>query len=115
MIRCMKIEQYGKAVNEAVCYLFADTKEEVVDGATIDNMPSGYTLAMGTYVITASGDIAFLNSDFEWVWVGEEDSDSRSVQSVQSDTRLLKSTPDDTADPVDEIPEEEEPVEEEMR
>ena len=46
MIRCMKIEQYGKAVNEAVCYLFADTKEEVVDGATIDNMPSGYTLAM---------------------------------------------------------------------
>ena len=114
MIRCMKIEQYGKAVNEAVCYLFADTKEEVVDGATIDNMPSGYTLAMGTYVITASGDIAFLNSDLEWVWVGEEDSDSRSV-SASVDTRLLKSNPEDKAEPIDEIPEEEEEPKDDMR
>jgi hypothetical protein len=56
----------------ATVTLFADTKEEVVPGATIHGLPKlpqQVTIAMGSSVITASGDVAFMKSDGTWNWV----------------------------------------------
>lgn len=48
---------------------FADTKEEVTSGATIVGLPAGLVPAMGSAIITASGEVAFLKSDGSWNWV----------------------------------------------
>ena len=50
---------------------FSDTKEEVTSGMTIVGLPFGVTPSMGSSVITADGDIAFLTSDGTWNWIGE--------------------------------------------
>lgn len=51
--------------------VFSDTKEEVSDDMEIDGIPLGKTLAYGSSLITASGDIAFLKSDGTWNFIGE--------------------------------------------
>lgn len=56
-----------------VARLFADAKEDVTDGMTVIDMPTGYTLDAESYVITAAGDIGILDSNETWHWVGEED------------------------------------------
>ena len=81
MIRCMKIEQYGKAVNEAVCYLFADTKEEVVEGATIIGLPAGRSLASGSYGYTLKGELFIYDEEEGFSFVGDEDSSAKSAPS----------------------------------
>lgn len=57
---------------KSVCTLFADTKEEVSADMVILNLPDGVVPDSGSSVITASGDVAFLNSSNEWVWLGGE-------------------------------------------
>ena len=52
--------------------LFADTKDEVAD-ATIVGLPTGSDIAMGSSILTAAGEIAFMKSDGTWNWVGEEE------------------------------------------
>lgn len=47
---------------------FADTKEEVVPGATFVGMPSG-EMQHGSSVLTAAGDVGFLKSDGTWAWL----------------------------------------------
>ena len=57
---------------KSVCTLFADTKEEVSADMVIVNLPDGVVPDSGSSVITASGDVAFLNSSNVWVWLGGE-------------------------------------------
>ena len=49
--------------------LFADSKEDVTQGVHIIGMPTGYELEMGSSILTADGEIAFLKSDGTWNWV----------------------------------------------
>lgn len=49
--------------------LFSDTKSEVTSSAEVVGLPSGYTIAQGSNVITADGDVAFMKSDGTWNWV----------------------------------------------
>lgn len=60
-------KQPGDGINEYQIQAFADTKEEVVPGATFFGMPSG-VMQHGSSVITADGDIGFLKSDGTWNW-----------------------------------------------
>lgn len=57
---------------EYVVSLFADTKDEVVESATIEGMPENAIIGVGSNVLTASGDVAFRKSDDTWNWVGGE-------------------------------------------
>lgn len=58
---------------KTVCMLFADTKEEVTGTLTIGGLPEGTTPDTGSALITAKGDVAFLDSEGTWNWVGEEE------------------------------------------
>ena len=49
--------------------LFADTKTEVVNDPEFDERIPGYKIAMGSDVLTATGDIAFMRSDGGWSWL----------------------------------------------
>lgn len=49
--------------------LFADTKSEVVPGATIIGLPEGAVLDIGSSVMATNGDIAFMQSNGDWKWV----------------------------------------------
>lgn len=55
--------------NTADISAFADTKSEVTSSAEIVGLPTGYEPAMGSVIITAAGEIAFLKSDGTWNWV----------------------------------------------
>lgn len=50
---------------KSVCTLFADTKSEVSANMVIVNLPDGVVPDSGSSVITANGDVAFLNSSNE--------------------------------------------------
>lgn len=51
-------------VTKFVGVVFADTKEEIVTGLTID----GDLLDFGSVAITKNFEVAQLGSDGEWVW-----------------------------------------------
>ena len=63
----IKAELGGSA--EITC--FADAKADVTESMTIVGLPYGITPSMGSSVITADGDVAFLKSDGTWNWIGE--------------------------------------------
>ena len=48
---------------------FADTKGEVTSSATFAGLPEGANIEMGSSVMTAAGDLAFMKSDGNWNWV----------------------------------------------
>ena len=49
---------------------FADTKAEVTPDAEFVGLPEGANIEMGSSVMTANGEIAFMKSDGTWNWVG---------------------------------------------
>ena len=53
----------------ALVSLFADTKEEVQEGMTIEGFPTGYEIEFGSNVLTASGELAFVKSNGTFNWV----------------------------------------------
>lgn len=59
---------YEPTTMKAKASLFADTKEEVVDGMEVIGLQDGYTLAAGSSCLTADKDFAFLDSEGEWHW-----------------------------------------------
>lgn len=69
MIKCQSMENTDTDQNSFKVKLFADTKEEVVAGAEIVGFPEGATIEMGSTVVTADADIAFMKSDGQWNWV----------------------------------------------
>lgn len=60
-----KVTSPGNVIVE----LFADEKTDVVPGMTIQDLPDNYTIVMGSSVMTAAGEIAFMKSDGTWNWV----------------------------------------------
>ena len=115
MIKVDEIFGYEQLEKKVKARLIADSQAEVAEG-TITNMPSGYDLAFGSYVITADFHVGILKSDGTWGWDAEED--TRSVSPVLNTG--LKSAVDndlrrDTVEPIDEIPEEEEEPKDDMR
>lgn len=48
---------------------FADTKEEVDAGGEFVGMPEGFDIEVGSDLMTASGELAFMKSNGEWNWV----------------------------------------------
>lgn len=55
---------------KTVCTLFADTKEEVTGTLTIVGLPDGVTPDTGSSLITSTGDVALLDSEGTWHWIG---------------------------------------------
>lgn len=49
--------------------LFADTKKEVVEGATIIGLPEDYSIPAGSKITIADGTIGYYKSDNTWSWV----------------------------------------------
>ena len=70
MIKCLEMVNTDSDQNSYRVKLFADTKEEVVDGADIIGLPANATLEMGSSVVTANADVAFRKSDGTWNWIG---------------------------------------------
>lgn len=54
---------------EARVSLFADGKSDVTDDMEIEGMLDGYTIGMGSTVLTADADFAFRKSDGTWKWI----------------------------------------------
>ena len=48
---------------------FADTKAEVQAGDPFVGLPEGATIEMGSRVMTAAGEVAFMKSNGTWNWV----------------------------------------------
>lgn len=53
---------------KAQCTVYADTKEEVVPGALIKNLPEGYEIEEGSALYTAGLEVAIMQSNGEWKW-----------------------------------------------
>lgn len=68
MVRVQKIEYLKEDTHEAKVSIFADTKAEV-DTAEIEGMPEGYNIEMGSTLMTADADVAFMKSNGSWNWV----------------------------------------------
>ena len=107
----------------ALVELMADTKAEVTaNGDTyVPGMPKGRKIAFGSYCLTVDGEVGIIDSEGTWHWVGD-DSNSRSIASP---LRSEKAAPvigeesgeerRESAEPIDEIPEEEEEPKDDMR
>lgn len=48
---------------------FADTKSEVQSATKFPGIPDGYSIEMGSSVMTAEGELAFMKSDGTWNWL----------------------------------------------
>ena len=71
-INSYKLDADGNRIVDAT--LFADTKVEVtsgITGADVRDMLATDILDMGSLVITASAQTAYLNSSGNWVWGGQ--------------------------------------------
>lgn len=69
----IKVLDYNpNLTDKTVCTLFADTKEEVTGTLTIVGLPQGVEPDAGSALLTAAGDVAFLDSEGTWTFVGEE-------------------------------------------
>lgn len=69
-----------KVVNEirlvgtkVYCELYATTKEEVTEEATISGLPVGRELSSGSYGYTQAGDLFIYDDDTGFKFVGEEE------------------------------------------
>ena len=69
MIKVMKITNTDTDRSDYKVELFADTKSEVTPNAKIIGLPEGTTIELGSSVITAAGEIAFMKSDGTWNWL----------------------------------------------
>jgi predicted flap endonuclease-1-like 5' DNA nuclease len=69
MVKLIKINQSEVKNNKQLitAELFADSKTD--DLTNIVGVGSDEELAMGSSVITADGDLAFLKSDSTWNWI----------------------------------------------
>lgn len=67
MIKVQTIENTDADENTFKISAFADTKAEVASG-TFVGLPEGATIEMGSTVMTAKGELAFMKSDGTWNW-----------------------------------------------
>lgn len=67
----IKVTEMKNTDTNSTSYLisaFADTKEEVA-GGTFIGLPEGAEIEMGSNIITAAGEFAFMQSDGTWSWL----------------------------------------------
>ncbi len=69
MIKVLSMTNTDSDENTFKISAFADTKSEVTPSAEFVGLPEGATIEMGSSVMTASGEIAFMKSDGTWNWV----------------------------------------------
>lgn len=62
-------KQPDDTLNQYMVQAFADTKGEVVPGATFVGLPENGQMQPGSSVLTAKGEVALLKSDGSWSWV----------------------------------------------
>ena len=67
MIKVQEIKNTDSDSNSYLISAFADTKAEVATG-TFVGLPEGAEIEMGSTVLTASGELAFMKSDGTWNW-----------------------------------------------
>lgn len=68
MVKVSGKPEYDSSTKTVKASLFADSKDEVVDGMSVIGLDSSYTLAAGSSCITADKEFAFLDSEGEWHW-----------------------------------------------
>ena len=74
MIKLKKIRQIRYDENKTKyidCFLYADTKQEVTNGITgedVDSMEDNAKIDVGSMVLTSDFEVAQLNSSNQWVW-----------------------------------------------
>lgn len=68
MIKVQSMTNTDSDENTFKISAFADTKSEVGSGAKFVGLPDGATIEMGSTVMTASGELAFMKSDGTWSW-----------------------------------------------
>lgn len=71
MIKVQQLENTDSKSNDYYVKAFADTREEVDNGGEFIGLPEGAGIEMGSSVMTASGELAFMQSDGHWNW-GDE-------------------------------------------
>ena len=64
-----KLSNADGNINTVRASLFADDKSDVKPGMKIIGLSDDYVLEMGSSVITAAGEGAFLKSDGTWNWI----------------------------------------------
>ena len=71
MIKVLKLEPN---LNEkTLCTLYADTKDEVTGTLDIIGLPDGVTPDTGSTIVTSKFEIAVLDSEGTWNWLGGEE------------------------------------------
>ena len=68
MIKVTEMKNTDMKSDSFLISAFADTKEEVASGTFI-GLPTGAEIEMGSNIITASGEMAFMKSDGTWNWL----------------------------------------------
>ena len=69
MIKVTSITNTDSDENTYKISAFSDTKDEVTSDATFIGLPDGASIEMGSSVMTASGELAFMKSNGQWNWV----------------------------------------------
>lgn len=70
MVKLTHAENYDHTNKKITGSLFSDTKAEITDGMAIVGVPSGYKMDFGSDVTTSYGEVAFMQSDGTWNWLG---------------------------------------------
>ena len=68
MIKVTELKNTDSNENSFLISAFADTKAEVDNGEFI-GLPEGAAIEMGSSVMTAAGELAFMKSDGSWNWL----------------------------------------------
>ena len=68
MIRVTELKNSDTNENSFLISAFADTKAEVATGKFI-GLPENAEIEMGSDIMTASGEMAFMKSDGNWSWI----------------------------------------------
>ena len=69
MIKVAELKNTDGDENSFLISAFADTKEEVENGGNFIGLPEGATIELGSSVMTADGEMAFMKSNGNWNWV----------------------------------------------
>lgn len=69
MIKVTELTNTDANNNSYLISAFADTKAEVATGEFV-GLPANAEIEMGSDIMTASGEMAFMKSDGTWNWVG---------------------------------------------
>lgn len=56
---------------ECIVSIYCDTKEDITDDIRPDGIPNNYHIGLGSYTVTANGEVAFRKSDDTWSWTDE--------------------------------------------